>query len=223
MYNIALLDNRNKEVKKSEEIKSTITVDEVPEYIQEKANTIIEEPDTTDEIKADESKNECGTLDNMEYIVDITEIVENTDENTLELMGNTSTEKGYSGIIQIKEKESGLFSNITVGNTYVITTTPMITMSIPPQVTAIEVKEALESDIETLENIRKEVSNYAECMLDYEEMTLEEIINNANINYATWTQEEIKEYIDFIKKKGYNEEYTVKSVVHNRDISDVED
>ena len=48
-------------------------------------------------------------------------------------------------------------------------------------------------------------------------MSLEEIIGDANFNYALWTQEEITEFIEFIGEKGYTDDSEVKSYVATRE------
>ena len=49
------------------------------------------------------------------------------------------------------------------------------------------------------------------------DMSLEEIIGDANFNYALWTQEEITEFIEFIGEKGYTDDSEVKSYVATRE------
>ena len=133
---------------------------------------------------------------------------------------STSTSDGYSGIIEIylaEELIEKAAETIEVGKTYIFTVQPMMTMSIPPQTTAVDFVEASQEDIQYLEEIRKTISNFKDCMESYQNMSLEEIIGDANFNYALWTQEEITEFIEFIGEKGYTDDSEVKSYVATRE------
>lgn len=166
------------------------------------ADTAAEETEGTEE-------NEIA--ENVQFIVDVTDNL--IGENGT-IVGNTSSAESYCGIIEIHldtpliEKAQ---TEIQPGHTYVFTVTPMMTMSIPPQVTALEYMEASESDIAALEEIRMQTSNFEECMAAYETMSLEDIIQDGNFNYALWTQEQIQQYNEFLTQKGYTEDSSPKS------------
>ncbi len=155
--------------------------------------------------------------DTMTFIVDITD---NLIAESGKVIGNTTTAENYSGIIEIYldtpllEKAR---TDIQAGKTYLFSVTPMMTMSIPPQVTALDYTPATEEDIASLEEIRKNVSNFQDCMTAYETMSLDQMIQDANFNYALWTQEEIVKFQEFIKEKGYTEDSEVKSYVQTRE------
>lgn len=215
--NKQLQANKEQETEKATEIEST-EITEENDILETESDT-----ETVEVIETDTSEQEetYGTLENMEFIVDVTDIVK--EDGTQEMIvGNTATYKSYSGKIELHATESIDTSTIEVGKTYVFTTTPMMTMSLPPQVTAIKVVEATEEDIETLEKIKEKVSTYAESMLKYKDMELDEIISDANHSYGTWTQEQIKQYIEFIEEKGYSEENKIKSIAKLRDTVEIE-
>lgn len=153
----------------------------------------------------------------IQFIVDITDN-HLADEGFL--IGNGGTKEGYLGILELHMEESlasQAADSILPGKTYLFTVTPMMTMSIPPQMIAIDFSEASEADITRLENIRQTTSNYQSCMERYPDMELEAIIGDANLNYATWTQEEIAEYLAFLTEKGYSETSSAKSYVNLRE------
>lgn len=215
--NKQLQANKEQETEKTTEIESTEITEEndVEETESETETEEIIETDTS------EQEETYGTLENMEFIVDVTDIVKD-DSTQVMIVGNTATYKSYSGTIELWAKESVDTSAIEIGKTYVFTTTPMMTMSLPPQVVAIKAVEATAEDIETLEKIKEKVSTYAESMLKYKDMELDEIVSHANHNYGTWTQEQIKQYIEFIEEKGYSEENKIKSIVKLRDTVEIE-
>lgn len=156
-------------------------------------------------------------MENVQFTVDITD---NLIAESGMIVGNTSTAENYSGIIEIylaDELIEKAAETIEVGKTYVFTVQPMMTMSIPPQTTAVDFAEASSEEIQKLEEIRGNVSNFKDCMESYQNMSLEEIIGDANFNYALWTQEEIGEYITFIEEKGYTEDSEIKSYVATRE------
>jgi hypothetical protein len=190
----------------SEEIHSEVSLD----LDETNSNKVIVE-EVKEEIP-EQDEDSFGTLDNMEYIVDISDNY--LDEEGV-LVGNTSTLNGYSGviIINVNDDLKDELDDIEIGKSYKVETTPMITMSLPPQVVAVHVTEATEDEMEELEKTREVISNYEECMSKYKDMSLSDIINNANMNYATWTQEQIEEFISYINKKGYSEDYEVHSYV----------
>lgn len=164
-----------------------------------------------------------GTLDKLTFIIDVT-LVDNSN-NTFK--GNTSTDNGYSGIIEFKLSDNAL-ENICIeieqGNTYVVEASPMIETGTNdlPLITVTSLSVATEDDINKLEEIRGTVSTFKRKLIEYNSMSLEEIINDANTSYATWTQDEIKEYIKLIEDKGYTDKTKDKSYVCLREsISEV--
>ena len=164
-----------------------------------------------------------GTLDKLTFIIDVT-LVDNSN-NTFK--GNTSTDNGYSGIIEFKLSDNAL-ENICIeieqGNTYVVEASPMIETGTDdlPLITVTSLSLATEDDINKLEEIRGTVSTFKRKLIEYNSMSLEEIINDANTSYATWTQDEIKEYIKLIEDKGYTDKTKEKSYVCLREsISEV--
>lgn len=176
-----------------------------------------------EEVETEENENSVeenaaeNGLENVPFTVDITD---NLIGERGMVIGNTSTSDGYSGIIEIylaEELIEKAAETIEVGKTYIFTVQPMMTMSIPPQTTAVDFVEASQEDIQYLEEIRKTISNFKDCMESYQNMSLEEIIGDANFNYALWTQEEITEFIEFIGEKGYTDDSEVKSYVATRE------
>lgn len=170
-------------------------------------------------IDANESESESfGTLDNLEFIIDVTSI--DVYNNTY--CGNTATKGGYSGIIRFKFSETMLDKlNISVykGGTYIINTSPMMEVDSCglPLVTATDIRLATEADIINLECIKSEVSTFKRKAIEYSSMSLEDIIEDANSSYATWTQDEIKEYLKLLEEKGYTNDMEYKSSVYLRD------
>ena len=176
-----------------------------------------------EEVETEENENSVeenaaeNGLENVPFTVDITD---NLIGERGMVIGNTSTSDGYSGIIEIylaEELIEKAAETIEVGKTYIFTVQPMMTMSIPPQTTAVDFVEASQEDIQYLEEIRKTIYNFKDCMESYQNMSLEEIIGDANFNYALWTQEEITEFIEFIGEKGYTDDSEVKSYVATRE------
>lgn len=155
-----------------------------------------------------------GTLEKLHYIIDITYV--NSDDNTYR--GNTSTDNGYSGIIEFKLSETALNKtnmSIELGNTYNVDASPMIETNTDglPLITVTNIEMASNDDIDSLEDIRKAISSYTRKRIEYNSMSLDNIIIDANSSYATWTQDEIKDYIDFINSKGYTASNDIKSLV----------
>ena len=151
-------------------------------------------------------------MDNLKFTVDVIDLDYETDE----ILGTTATLDGYSGklVIHMIDLDN---RGIEIGKTYVIETLPMISMTNPPDVTAVEIVQATEEDIDELENIREQISNYAECIYDYNNMEPDDIIEHANKEYGKWTQWEILKYLDFLDKLGYNEgnEVKLRENLHN--------
>lgn len=182
----------------------------------EEKTEITEDNTTAEDITATEDNEEAAASETVQFIVDITD---NLAAGSKQVVGNTAAYEGYCGIIELNLDDNlakRAESEIQPGKTYVFTVKPMMTMSIPPQMPAIDFAPASEEDIRELEEIRKTISNYDECMESYETMPLAEIIQDANQNYALWTQEEITEYVEFITEKGYTDDAGVKSYVKIR-------
>lgn len=164
-----------------------------------------------------------GTLEKITFIIDVTlaDIANNT------FKGNTSTDNGYSGIIEFKLSSNALENintEIKQGNTYVVEASPMIETGTDdlPLITVTSYCLATEDDINKLEEIRGTVSTFKRKLIEYNSMSLEEVIRDANTSYATWTQDEIKEYIKLIEDKGYTDKTKEKSYVCLREsISEV--
>lgn len=152
-----------------------------------------------------------GTLENLEFIVDITSInIGEENSKTYTVIGNTATEKSYSGEIWIMTND---ITNIKVGNTYIFVVEPLMTMSVPPKVRAISYTEATRESINELHEYRDIVSNFSDRMREYSNMELNDIIIDSNIQYTTWTNQEILKFRDFIDKKGYTDDREIKSIV----------
>lgn len=159
-------------------------------------------------------------LYSLEYIVDIT--IVNKKDNIYQ--GNTATIDGYSGIIKIQLSDNLVDStNVEAGSCYKILASPIIDDSSDnyPFITATEIELASSYEIKTLEGIREQVSNFDVQLLNYSSMELNEVIIDANNSYASWTQAEIEEYIEYIISRGYAEDTNTKSLVCMRnDIAD---
>lgn len=187
---------------------------DIQEGIEEEIQ--VYEDDTLEQIDTlyYEDANTFGTLEKLQFTVDI--VSYNVDNNSY--LGNTATEKGYSGILEIKFSESlnnTDYIKIEIGNTYIIEASPMMETNKQgfPLVTATNIDLATEYDISKLEEIKQLVSTFKRKSIEYRSMKLDDIINDANISYATWTQDEIMEYIELIKEKGYTDTSDVKSYV----------
>lgn len=196
-----------------------------PAPVQDSAETETPQPETeTPETEAvaedstEEAAEETGSTETISFIVDITDNM-SAESNTV--IGNAAaTAENYAGIMEIHLDDAlaeQAKDEIEVGKAYVFTIGPAMTMSIPPQVTALDFAPATEEDLARLEEVRAEVSNFQDCMKSYESMSLEEIVQDANLNYALWTQEEIQEFTEFITQKGYTEDSEIKSYVNLRE------
>ena len=143
--------------------------------------------------ETEDSENIVSTIDNLVYTIDIT----NIDSDNI-AVGNTATLNGYCGRIEINEKDNKL----EVGKTYVVEALPLIETADNglPLINAVSVKEASNDDIVELESVRGEVSNYNKKMAEYKSMSVDDIINDANSSYATWTQSEITKFIEYLDK-----------------------
>lgn len=152
-------------------------------------------------------------LTTQTYIVDIT----NINTTTHELQGNTSTEKGYSGVIKIvAEDNSNISTNIQIGDTYVIKALPKIEVGDIPTITMVSCKKATDKQVEKLEKIREHVSNFDRLMQNKGILTMEELIKAANKSYSTWTQDQIHQYLQFINNSSSSVKTGVMSEVKDR-------
>lgn len=179
------------------------------------------EAETEETENAEATQEGSETAENIRFTVDVTDNLTGT-ENLI--IGNTAGPDVYSGAIEIHLHDSLLAraDEIKPGNTYVFTVGPMMTMSIPPQVSATDFVPASEADIEALEDARRKISNFKECMEQYWSMSedpnfLENVIADANFNYPVWTQEEIAEYNAFLIENGYTGDSGIISYVKLRD------
>ncbi len=196
-----------------------------PAPVQDGAETEMVQPETeapeteaAPEDHTEEETEEMSSAETISFIVDVTDNLI-TESNTV--IGNAAaTAENYIGIMEIHLDDAlaeRAKNEIETGKTYLFTIGPAMTMSIPPQVTALDFAPATDEDLARLEEVRAELSNFQDCMTSYESMSLEQIIQDANLNYALWTQEEIKEFIEFITQKGYTEDSEVKSYVNLRE------
>lgn len=178
---------------------------------------IVQDPEFYGSIDDNKDITEEEMYEYIEFMVDILE--DNVQEEGI-IVGNTATLDGYSGQIIVYIDENVLNNNnlleFNKGEVWKFIVKPMMTMSIPPQVTAVDFEKLDDSNIEKFEEIKSQVSTFKVQMIDYEQMELDSIIMDANMNYATWTQEEIIEFQEFIKNKGYTEENELKSIIRNR-------
>lgn len=192
---------------------------EQTESALEETQTPESESTESEEEAAQETETEEAAQETDELTVDVTDVVEAADD-VITVIGNTAEKEGYSGIIELNvpsalPQQAEL--TLEAGKSYVFTVKTMMTMSIPPQMPVTAVREAGQEDIDALEAVKSEISNYAERRAEYEKMELSDIIEDANWNYPLWTQEEIKEYQDFLKEKGYTENSEKKSYVNIRE------
>lgn len=155
--------------------------------------------------------NKTGTLDNLEFIIDVTSFkISDSDKGTYIIVGNTASEKLYSGEIEVVTND---ISGIELFKTYKFTVEPLMSMTEIPRITYIRHQEASEYDIIQLHKYREKISTYKECMLKYENMELDDIIIDSNNKYVIWTNTQISEFITFLYKKGYTDDYNLKSIV----------
>lgn len=152
------------------------------------------------------------TLDNLFYTIDITNAANG------KILGNTSSDDGYCGRIEIQLSDNDN-TKVVQGKTYVVEASPMIGTSDNgiPILAVININKASDKDIKKLDKIRKTVSTFNRKMIDYNNMELDDIIEDANNSYATWTQDQITEFNKFIKSLGYSEKNNKKSYVCTRD------
>ncbi len=170
-----------------------------------------------EEVPAPEEAPPADVKETQQFVVDVTDNL--IAQNNI-IIGNAAAVHGYCGIMEFHLDDAlakTALEEIKVGHTYLFTIPPMMTMSLPPQVTLLEYEEASERDIQAAEEIRAQVSGFKDAMIAYESMSLEQIIDDANFSYALWTQEEIREYQKFLAEKGYTEGSTPISYVKVRE------
>ena len=164
-----------------------------------------EEEIQAEETPAPEEEPAAAGRETQQFVVDVTDNLI-AESNTI--IGNAAAVHGYCGIMEFHLDDTlagTALAEIKVGHTYLFTIPPMMTMSLPPQVTLLEYTEASARDIQASEEIRAQISNFRDCMAAYESMSLEQIIQDGNFSYALWTQDEIREYQKFLAEKGYTE------------------
>ena len=161
--------------------------------------------DIDENIYSESSTEPNDLMNNLNFIIDILEI----DLDSHKLVCNTATLDGYSGKLIVYTEDIENLENLDI-DTYVLESLPMISMTNPPSVTAVDIQKATDADVKELEAIREKISNYTECMYDYSNMEPADIIKHANNEYGKWTQWEILKYLDFLDKLGYNEGNEVK-------------
>lgn len=187
--------------------------------------------DTTNEVEAEtpeetESTEYNGTLDTIEFIVDTTEVYKNNETQLTNVTGDTATLDNYSGIITIQvsdavEDASGL--ELKADRHYVFTVEPMMTRSIPPITNAVSVREATDDDLDKLESIREKISDFAECMLQYEDMEGQEILDDYIFHIGKWTNTEVQEFYEYLEEHGYERENNTEEVETEENIDTTSD
>lgn len=174
-----------------------------------------------DNLELDESYNNeyTGTIPPFTYTADIIEI----DLENKSLYGITSNKDTYSGLMRYDFSNTSIdLSNINLYTTYNITCKPLIrdkkkNVKTTPYVEVISIEEAEEADKIKLNNSKAELSRYIEFKLKYELKTLDEIVEAANTAYYKWTDDDIKDYQEWILDLGYTEDTNVKSNVKTLD------
>lgn len=185
----------------TEALNTETETEEITNEVETDANEV--EISTTEKVEETEYH---GTLDTVEFIVDTTEVYKNNETQLTNVIGDTATLDNYSGVINIQvsdavEDASGL--ELKADKHYVFTVEPMMTRSVPPIANAVSIRDATDDDLNKLENIREEVSNYAECMLRYEDMEEQEILNDYIYNIGRWTDDEVQDFYKYLEEHGY--------------------
>lgn len=180
-------------------------------YTESTVEESYREETLTEEVTVDETvdNNKTGTLDNIKFIVDVTSILQHTD-NTFLIIGNTATEKYYSGEIHIV---CNSVEDLIINETFTFIVEPLMSMSKPTVVTAVTYNKSDIEDINELHKCREIVSTYKENLLLYKNMELLDIIKHSNDNYYTWTNAEIEQFIGYITDLGYDDTFQLKSEV----------
>lgn len=155
-----------------------------------------------------------GTIDTLKFIVEITDIKKGDTQTVV--TGNTVMTGKYIGQIEIVYNNENINLEIKRFGTYKFTTEPLMTMGDPVRVNMVSCAKASDKDKKKLENNKKKSSTYADRMLSYKRMILKDIIKDANSNYYSWTDGEIKNYQAFLRSKGYkgrdSKVYTIKQL-----------
>lgn len=160
------------------------------------------------------NKNYKGTLDDLQFIVEVIDIEKDKEEDLTVIKGKTVMPDLYMGVLFLEIRG---YNKISKYETHVFNAEPLMTMSKPTTVKVISYKKASENDKQTLQNNKQEYSNYNECMVDYKNMTLDKQIENANFNYGRWTDEQIVKYQENLTERGYNESTNIQSEVYTID------
>lgn len=181
----------------------------ITEDLSSNVSDIIEDSIIKEEVQESVNIEKTGTLDNITFIVDIVR-TEKLDNNTYIIIGNTATEKSYSGEIHIESKN---IDDIELEKTYTFIVEPLMSMSTPPVVTEVIHYKSTDNDIKDLHKNREKISNYNSKIFEYKDMQLYEIIEDSNISYCTWTNDEINQFIVYIERLGYSEDFEIKSNV----------
>ena len=181
----------------------------ITEDLSSNVSDIIEDSIIKEEVQESVNIEKTGTLDNITFIVDVVR-TEKLDNNTYIIIGNTATEKSYSGEIRI---ESRNIDDIELEKTYTFIVEPLMSMSTPPVVTEVIHYKSTDNDIKDLHKNREKISNYNSKIFEYKDMQLHEIIEDSNISYCTWTNDEINQFMVYIERLGYSEDFEIKSNV----------
>lgn len=155
-----------------------------------------------------------GTIDTLKFIVEVTDIKKGDTQTVV--TGNTVMTGKYIGQIKIVYNNENINLEIKRFGTYKFTTEPLMTMGDPVRVNMVSCVKASDTDKKKLANNKKKSSTYADRMLSYKRMVLKDIIKDANSNYYSWTDGEIKNYQAFLRSKGYkgkdSKVYTIKQL-----------
>lgn len=155
-----------------------------------------------------------GTIDTLKFIVAVTDIKKGDTQTVV--TGNTVMTGKYIGQIEIVYNNENIDIEIKRFGTYKFTTEPLMTMGDPVRVNMVSCTKASDKDKKKLANNKKKSSTYADRMLSYKRMILKDIIKDANSNYYSWTDGEIKNYQAFLRSKGYkgrdSKVYTIKQL-----------
>lgn len=155
-----------------------------------------------------------GTIDTLKFIVEVTDIKKGDTQTVV--TGNTVMTGKYIGQIEIVYNNENINLEVKRFGTYKFTTEPLMTMGDPVRVNMVSCAKASDTDKKKLANNKKKSSTYADRMLSYKRMVLKDIIKDANSNYYSWTDGEIKNYQAFLRSKGYkgkdSKVYTIKQL-----------
>ena len=184
------------------------------EYSNSNIQEIIEVKLKVEEVTESVNIEKTGTLDNITFIADVIDVNKMEDGGYL-VIGNTATEKNYSGKIHIIVKQ---IDDIELDKTYTFIVEPLMSMSTPPVVTEVIHSESTDNDIRNLHEYRKLISNYNSKIFEYKDMNLYDIIEDSNKNYYTWTNDEISQFKRYLEDLGYDETFEIQPIVDIRSI-----